>query len=680
VRIRFPLSVSLPLIVAAGAVSAHEGQSELLEELIVYARAQEMMGVAESASEGGVGYDDITLPPILRVGELVEAVPGMVATQHSGTGKANQYFLRGFNLDHGTDFSAFANGVPINMRTHGHGHGYLDLNFLITELVATTSYRKGPYSALVGDFSSAGSVNFDFYDRLDESLIQATVGEFGYYRGLLAGSIDAGDGVFTGALDYSTYSGPWELDEDLDATKFYGAYSGHLGENEMRIALSGYSSSWTSTDQIPRRAVLAGDLDPRGYLDPDLGGHTDRYELTGSIANDDWVWMAYIVDYDFGLYSNFTYFLDDPVQGDQFEQVDQRTIYGTRIDGERDLAFSSRPLTFRWGGDIRYDDIDEVSLYRTVARQRMDIVRQDTVGQFSASVYGDLGIDINERLRTSVGLRADYMDWDVTAFRSQNSGSDNDAILSPKFNLAYRVAEWAELYANWGRGFHSNDVRGATITIDPVTGDPIDPVDMFARSNGAEIGVRLERGSEFNATLTTFWLELDSELLFVGDAGNTEANGASERVGVEFSTFWQPLDWLAANFTYTYTDAEYKVDQGGGREIPGAVESSAMVGLNGAWDNGFFASLRGRYLGSAPLVEDGSVSSQSSFLLNAGVGFRWQDLEFRLDGFNLLDSDDDDISYYYTSRLSGEPLEGVDDVHFHPFEPRMVRASVTMHW
>ena len=203
-RIRFPLSVSLPLIVAAGAVSAHEGQSELLEELIVYARAQEMMGVAESASEGVVGYDDITLPPILRVGELVEAVPGMVATQHSGTGKANQYFLRGFNLDHGTDFSAFANGVPINMRTHGHGHGYLDLNFLITELVATTSYRKGPYSALVGDFSSAGSVNFDFYDRLDESLIQATVGEFGYYRGLLAGSIDAGDGVFTGALDYST--------------------------------------------------------------------------------------------------------------------------------------------------------------------------------------------------------------------------------------------------------------------------------------------------------------------------------------------------------------------------------------------------------------------------------------------------------------------------------------------
>jgi hypothetical protein len=206
-------------------------------------------------------------------------------------------------------------------------------------------------------------------------------------------------------------------------------------------------------------------------------------------------------------------------------------------------------------------------------------------------------------------------------------------------------------------------------------------VDEFARSNGAEVGVRIENGDRFNATLTTFWLELDQELLFVGDAGNTEVNDGSRRYGVEFTTFWQPNEWLAANFTYTYTDAEYLSGQeGGGREIPGAVESSAVLGLNGTWENGLFASIRGRYLGRAPLVEDASVLSSSSFLLNAGVGLRWQDFEFRIDGFNLLDSDEDDIAYYYTSRLPGEPLDGVDDVHFHPFEPRMFRASVTMHW
>jgi hypothetical protein len=669
------------LLIATSSAAGHEGQSELLEELIVYARAQEMLGVAESASEGIVGYDDITLPPMLRVGELVEAVPGMVATQHSGTGKANQYFLRGFNLDHGTDFSAFANGVPINMRTHGHGQGYLDLNFLITELVATTSYRKGPYSALVGDFSSAGSVNFDFYDRLDESLIEATIGEFGYYRGLLAGSVDAGDGIFTGALDYNAYEGPWELDEDLEAIKFYAAYSGHLGDNETQFSASGYSSEWNSTDQIPRRAVTAGDLNPRGYIDPDLGGHTDRYELTGSISNDDWRLTAYVVDYDFGLLSNFTYFLDDSVDGDQFQQVDRRTIYGSRIDGELGLAMAARPVVLRWGGDFRYDDIRQVGLYTTVDGERTGAIREDIVDQLSVSAYSDIGIAINDRLRASVGLRADFIDWDVQALRPENSGSDNDAVFSPKFNLAYRATEWAELYLNWGRGFHSNDVRGATISVDPVTGEPIDAVDEFARSNGAEVGVRIENGDRFNATLTTFWLELDQELLFVGDAGNTEVNDGSRRYGVEFTTFWQPNEWLAANFTYTYTDAEYLSGQeGGGREIPGAVESSAMLGLNGTWENGLFASIRGRYLGRAPLVEDASVLSSSSFLLNAGVGLRWQDFEFRIDGFNLLDSDADDIAYYYTSRLPGEPLDGVDDVHFHPFEPRMFRASVTMHW
>lgn len=674
------IAVASALMCAMGAAQGHEGQTEVLEELIVYARAQQMMGVAESASEGIVGYDDIKIPPMLRVGELVEAVPGMVATQHSGTGKANQYFLRGFNLDHGTDFSAFANGVPVNMRTHGHGQGYLDLNFIIPELVATTSYRKGPYSPHVGDFSSAGSVDFKYFDRLDESMIEATIGEFDYLRGLVATSIDVGDGVFTGALDLNTYGGPWELDEDLSSTKFYAAYAGNLGSKDARISFSGYSSDWKSTDQIPRRAVASGDISKLGYIDPDLGGNTDRYELSGSISSEQWTWTAYVVDYDFNLFSNFTYNLENPIQGDQFEQADDRTIYGTRIDGEREFSGFSKPMRFGWGGDIRYDDISDVGLFPTVARTRVGTVRDDSVDQFSASAYGDLHFTLSERLRFSAGLRADFMDWEVSAQLPENSGSGNDAILSPKLNLAYQATDWAELYVNWGRGFHSNDVRGLAITVDPVSGDPIDRVDAYARSDGAEIGIRVESGETFNATVTAFWLELDSELLFVGDAGNTEPNGSTRRNGIEFATFWQPLDWLAANFSYTYTDAEYKEDQDPGRNIPGAIESVASLGVNGAWNNGVFASLRGRYLGEAPLVEDGSVASDSSFLLNASVGWEWNNYVFRLDGFNLLDSDDDDISYYYESRLAGEPLGGVEDVHFHPLEPRMVRASVTMHW
>jgi outer membrane receptor protein involved in Fe transport len=340
----------------------------------------------------------------------------------------------------------------------------------------------------------------------------------------------------------------------------------------------------------------------------------------------------------------------------------------------------SKPAAIRWGGDVRFDDIDEVGLYRTVERQQTGAIRRDRVKELSVSAYADVGIVLTEALRASFGLRADHFDWDVGALREANSGKGSETVFSPKLNLAYRLSDRHEIYANWGRGFHSNDVRGATIAIDPATGDPTDPVDSVARSIGAELGLRHESAESFNATLSVFWLELDSELVFVGDAGTTEPTDGSERVGVELSAFWQPTDWLAANFAYTYTDSKFKTDQGTGREVPGAIGSSAAVGVNAAWGNGAFAGLRVRYLGDAPLVEDGSVRSGDSLLVNARAGFRWNNLEFRLDVFNLLDSADYDISYYFASRLEGEPLGGVEDIHYHPLEPRILRASVTMFW
>lgn len=657
------------------AAANHDGNAELVEELIVFGRSQEVIGTADQASEGIVAYDDIRLPPLLRIGELAEAVPGMVATQHSGTGKANQYFLRGFNLDHGTDFSAFVDGVPINMRTHGHGQGYLDLNFIIPELVEITSYRKGPYAAQAGDFSSAGTVEFKLYDALEESILNLTAGEYGYNRGVIAASTDVRDATATFAWDYTAYDGPWNLDEDLSQTRFYANLAGTLGTANAKVSLLGYLGDWNSSDQLPIRAIGSELADERGFIDPFLGGHTDRFSLTGELSTDEWTATAYVVDYDFSLFSNFTYLLEDPTSGDQFEQVDERRIYGMRID-----RYGEGPIAFNWGGDLRYDDISEVGLFRTVERRRTDTVRTDSVDQFSASAYGELEFRPLEDLRASVGVRADYLSWDVDALRQENSGSGNDTLVSPKLNLAYRLGDSAELYANWGRGFHSNDVRGNTISVDPVSGDPADPVDALAKSSGAELGLRLERGDRFNATLTGFWVSLDSELLFVGDAGGTEVNGATERRGIELSTFLKANDWLAVNFSYTLTDSEFDEDQGGGHEIPGAIESSATLGLNAAWDNGLFVSARARYLGEAPLVEDDSVRSPSSLLVNVGGGYRFGNFSVRLDVFNLFDSDDYDIAYFYASRLPGEPAEGVEDIHFRPLEPRSVRTSVTYHW
>ena len=667
-----------PLVVLGSShVRAHEDHVGPIEEIIVYGRAEQQIGVATAASSGQVGEADIQFAPRMRVGELVESVPGMVATQHSGTGKANQYFLRGFNLDHGTDFSAHANGVPLNMRTHGHGQGYLDLNFLIPELVATTKFRKGPYHAAVGDFSSAGTVEFLFYDRLAQPVFSATLGEDNYLRGLAAGSTAAGAGWLTGALDITRYDGPWERSENLEQSKFQLSYVQPLGDGQIRLEVQGYDGEWDSTDQIPRRAVRSGLIDELGFIDPDLGGSTERYAVTASADYANWAITAYAVDYDFTLYSNFTYFLEDPVFGDEFEQRDERRVYGFNLENEQELQLDERPLTVRFGLQTRIDDIDALGLYPTQNRTRRGVVRADSVEQRSVGVYGETEFNLTERLRAIAGLRGDFYDWDVDASQAQNSGSGDETIYSPKLSFAYQFSDTFEGYANWGRGFHSNDVRGATITVDPQSGDAIDAAEALVASEGAELGIRVERANNSNAALVGFWLELDSELVFVGDAGGTEASSGSKRTGVEASVFWQATNWLAIDGNYTFTDAKFDEDLGDGDEIPGAVESTASVGLSAVWPNGVTASARVRYLGEAPLVEDGSVNADSSVQVNAGIGYRRDAFELRLDVFNLFDSDDNDISYLYTSRLPGEAPAGVEDIHFHPLEPRTLRATLT---
>lgn len=674
------ISTSTTAPALADRTQPDAGNRALIEEVVVYGRAASQIGTATSASEGFVGYADIDLPPLLRVGELVESIPGMVATQHSGTGKANQYFIRGFNLDHGTDFAVSVEGVPINMRSHGHGQGYLDLNFLIPELVETAHFHRGPYAADVGDFTSAASMDFTLATKLDSSQVSATVGEHGFYRLLAAGSNDVGASSVTAAVDATTYEGPWQLDEDLEQLKWFASFDRELGAADLRVTLQGFDASWNSTDQIPQRAVRSGLIGATGNLDDDLGGETRRIALTAALSTPSWSLTGYAIDYDFTLLSNFTYFLDNPIDGDEFEQRDSRRIVGLIYRGDSGERFAASGVRVRWGGDVRFDDIDEVGLFNTVSRQRINTVRDDTVEQLSLAAWSDATWALTERLRVQAGARFDWMDWSVDAFRQPNSGTGSDSLISPKASLAWRVSDGAELYLSAGRGFHSNDVRGATIGVDPASGDPADPVPVLVRSDGAELGLRIEQGERFNATLTAFWLELDSELVYVGDAGSTEANDGSERHGFEAAGFWQANRWLSLNAAYTTTNARFKVDQGGGREIPGAVESTFTLGANAVFTNGWSASTRVRWLDEAPLSEDNAVRSDASLLVNAGVRYRRGSFETRLDAFNLLDSDDDDIAYFYGSRLPGEAADGVEDVHFHPLEPRSVRLTVAWHW
>lgn len=647
-----------------------------IETIEVYGRELDLLGIAKAASEGTVGYGDFKDRPISRVGELVEVIPGAIATQHSGEGKANQYFLRGFNLDHGTDFSAHVDGVPVNLRTHGHGQGYLDLNFVIPEVVERVDYKKGPYSPENGDFSSAGSARYRLYETLDDPFVEVTAGEFGFLRAVGAGSFDIGaDTSILVAVEGGVYDGPWVLDQDLEKINALTKITHRSDGWRTSLNLGIYSTSYVATDQVPRRAVESGLIDRFGFIDDDLGGSTDRFSasLTATHeSNSETVTdiSAYAVIYDFSLFSNFTYFLEDPTNGDEFEQADERTYFGGAVTQDR---WISDRFSLRYGLEARFDKISEVGLFKTAGRQRLSTVRRDRVDELSLAAWAAGAVELTPTFRASVGLRGDYFHGDVRALSlAANSGSEDDALLSPSVGLAWQASDRLELYANYGEGFHSNDVRGATTIIDPISGDPADPTPILVKSKGAELGARYQYGP-LTATLAVFSLSLASELVFVGDAGTTEANAGSDRFGVEGSLFWRPVDWLAFDLSAAWTDSEFD-GQGSNDEIPGAVERVIGGGVIAQLDPWTF-SARLRHFGGAPLTEDGSVTAPSTTLVNASASYQWNNIVIGLELLNAFNARDNDISYFFPSQLAGEPAP-VDDIHFHPVEPRQLRLNL----
>ncbi len=655
------------------------GQSAAtLDRVTVVGRRQNLVGEAISASEGIVGQSDIADHPLLRTGDLLEFVPGLIATAHSGSGKANQYFLRGFNLDHGTDFSTWVDGMPVNMRTHGHGQGYTDLNFLIPETVGTLAYRKGTYYADVGDFSSVGSVEFRLADTMDAGTASLTAGQEGFGRLVVVDSLKLGGGDLVYAGEYQVYDGPWtDIEEDVRKKNALLRYSVDVGGGRAHVSAMAYDNTWNSADQIPQRAVDQGLISEFGSLDTTVGGHSSRYSLSGGWSGPAWggnmAVDAYAIDYSLDLWSNFTYFLDDPDGGDQFQQVDDRTIFGFRLSQQWDRGRSR----WRLGADGRLDDIDRVALLRTAQRQETGTVRDDAVRESSLGVYVANEFRLTERLRSYVGVRRDQYEFDVDSTLVANSGSASAGITSYKASLAYRPAESLELYASYGTGFHSNDARGTTISIDPVSGDPADRVDPLVGSRGAELGARLYSADRrVQGTLALWTLELDSELLFVGDAGNTEASRPSRRNGIEAGLYWYPSARYTANIEASYTRSRFTDADPAGNEVPGSIPLVIGTGVTAHLDRGWLASAQLQHFGRYPLIEDNSAESRGSTLLNLRVGREWEKLGLYLDVLNALDSDDHDIDYFYPSRLAGEPAEGVEDIHFHVFPSRTLRLSL----
>ncbi|WP_411887251.1 TonB-dependent receptor [Hydrocarboniphaga effusa] len=647
---------------------------------------------ASSSTEGYVTADQLAERPISRAGELLEFVPGLIVTQHSGEGKANQYFLRGFNLDHGTDFYSEVDGLPVNMRTHGHGQGYADINFMIPELIGSLEYRKGPYYADVGDFGAAGSARLRYVDELPAPMARLTIGEYGYRSALVAASPKLAGGTLLLGGEATRYDGAYDLKQDAEIYKGIARYNRGTDEDGYTIGFQVYAIDYFAPDQIPLRAVQSGQIDQLGFIDPTDGGDVRRFSLNAELrkpaALGHWKAAAYALSYKMQLYSDFTYYFTDPndtdaLPDDQFEQYDDRKVFGASLLRYWQLP-TRIPIDIETGLQSRYDRISPVGLYLTQRRERTETVRQDKVKEASLGWYLSSRQQWTNWYRTELGARADFYDFDVDSDLAANSGKADDHLVAPKAAMIFGPFERTEFYLNYGEGFHSNDARGTTIRLDPTDPThqtPADRVTPLVRVRGAEMGLTSAMIPHTKLTATLWQLKSDSELVYIGDAGNSEAGPPSTRRGVELSAYYEPLPWLAIDADYAYShgrlDVPAEVRAADGDRIPNSIEDVISVGVTVPETQGWSAGLRLRRLGEAALIEDNSARSKPTTVVNAQGSYRFlKRYLVSLAILNVFDSDDNDITYYYESRLPGEPAEGVADYHFHPVEPRAVRLTI----
>ncbi len=698
-------------------------------------REDDLVGVAESATQGTVGAKEIEDRPILRSGEILETVPGLIITQHAGGGKANQYFLRGFNLDHGTDLAIFLDDMPLNLPSHAHGEGYSDMNTVIPELVQRLNFEKGPYYADVGNFGSAGSVHLQFFKTLPENFFQVEGGMYGYGRAVFGVSKKAGSGnlLFGGEAFYD--DGPWKNPDGF--AKFNGLLTYSQGDDARGFSVTAraYHGKWHSSDQIPVTAEpLVGFF---GALNPSDGGNSARYSLQTEWhrerENSKTKITLYGFYYDLDLFSDFTYYLDDPLKGDQFEQQDKRFVFG--LDAHHTILneWFGRKVENTFGVQLRNDWVHN-GLYRTEDRTRTDkndvnACNAEPIGECSSNpnltavlpadtdlnrftdtmigFYMENKIQWSAKFRTVLAMRGDEAIYDVTSvtpnyvatelsgapvvnFAAANSGTATKFLPSPKASFIFGPWAKTEFYVQGGFSFHSNDARGATQTTEPISPDNPFPkaaarIPAIVPTKGAEVGVRTTAIPHLQSTLSIWTLHSASELQQDGDTGSTVASPQpSNRYGVELANYYTPTEHLAFDFDiadskalFTTVDAaDAAPGSPGGRWVPEAVGWVVSSGATVHDLKGFSGSLRLRYFGPRDLTSDAIYRSNFTALLNAEVGYRFtKTWRISLEFLNLLNRRDHDIDYAYTSRITPTATPEFTEV-YHPVEPFQVRLGV----
>jgi hypothetical protein len=687
----------------AAGDSSPGGATITLPEMSVSAPADRAFFAPDTASQGVVTGEQIQQQPVYRVGETLEVVPGLIVTQHSGEGKANQYFLRGFNLDHGTDIDISLDDMPVNMRTHAHGQGYADLNFMIPELISTLQYSKGPYFAALGDFDAAGAVQINYVDTLPHDLALLSAGMFGYGRGLGAVSRPVGAGNLLVAAEYVHADGPWTIPDNYNKGNLVANYSQGNADDGFSFTGMYMNDAFHATNQIPQRAVTEGLICLYCPLDPTDGGSSERYSFStkyaGTTDTSQLKANASLIGYQLQLFNNFDGFVTFPPPiGDQFVQQDRRKIYGGNVSymiPGNVFGFDSQNTL---GFQTRTDDI-HIDLAETTGRVVRFTVRDDHVIESTAGIYLENRVQWLDKFRTVTGLREDlYYGSDESTLQA-NSGKIVQAVTSPKGNLIFGPWQNTEYYLSVGQGFHSNDLRGALTNVDALATEinvqqgnptvvPQVKTPLLTKATGYEVGVRSEPLPNLKLEGALFVLNLASEATFDGDEAVTTPGRPSQRKGIELTASYKPLPWLRLDGDFAATHARFaNGDDGTGDTEPGHPGSyipnsanlistaSATVEDLGPW----FGALRFRYFGRRPLIEDDSVTSRPTTLVDLRVGYKFSEqAKLWLDVFNLFNNTGArQIDYFYPSQLANEKAP-VYDIHFKPVEPASVRLTFSM--
>jgi hypothetical protein len=671
----------------------------------VQGREDSLIGIADSATQGTVGAAEIQDRPILRSGEILETIPGVIITQHAGGGKANQYFLRGFNLDHGTDFAIFLDGMPLNLPSHAHGEGYADMNTVIPEFVQRLDYEKGPYYADVGNYGSAGAAHLEFFKTLPQNFLEVEGGMYGFGRAVFGVSHMLGAGALLIGGEVSHDNGPWKHPDDYLKFNGIATYSQGSEAHGFSITARGYHGKWNSSDQIPVTAVpLVGFF---GTLNSTDRGNSQRYSLQAEwhrqTATSQTSVIAYGFWYYLNLFSDFTYFLTDPVRGDQFEQQDRRWVSGVEAHHTIFDQWLGRRMVNTFGVQVRNDWINN-GLFQTQDRMRTDkvdsstgttlpeITQEDRITDTQVGFYVDNKIQWSDKFRTDLAVRGDEQYFDVTSLVTPaNTGTASKFLPSPKASLIFGPWAKTEFYIQGGFGFHSNDGRGATQTVQPISADnpypntPVARIPALIPIKGAEVGIRTLIIPKLQSTLSLWYLYSASELQQDGDTGGTVASQQpSNRYGIEWANYYAPrehltfdLDLADSHALFTRIDPDDAAPGSpGGRQVPEAVQWVVSSGVTLHDLKGFSSSLRFRFFGPRDLTSDAIYRSSSTALLNGEIGYQFN-RKWRISAefLNILNRRDHDIDYAYTSQISPTAAPGFTDV-FHPVEPFQVRFGL----